>query len=130
MATRKTVSAGEMPTKYSIIIPAEIDKRLQKIADSRGVTLSALVRELLAESVAALDPRGEESLHLPLKLDTALGRGIRTAAELLHTSPESVCKELLVRHLPAVLREAREAAAALEDSLRPTPPAKKTQDKK
>lgn len=105
------------PSKYSILVPLSLDKRIESLAEAKGMTVSAMVRQLMEEGVDLHAPQPGGRMVLCLHLDDSLADAVNMVSRQLHTSPEAVVKEIVLRHLPEVAREASEVAEALNNLL-------------
>jgi hypothetical protein len=113
--------AAEPTAKLSLIVPGRLAEALDRAAHAEGTTVSALARRLLEQGLGSGPPPEGRAL-ITLAPPAAVLRALAQAAGHLGVGPEAVALLLLARHLPALLREATQAARELADLAACEPP--------
>jgi hypothetical protein len=123
---RKQEFANQEPIKYSLLVPAPYDAKIQEICRLRRVNVSALFREILSDCLESylLRAKGqttgplEESGTIILHLRDDLRHILSETAENFSQPAASVVQLLLSEHLPTLYARSREVRGRLEDILR------------
>ena len=125
---------SDEPAKYSVLVPPEIDRKIDEICKLRHISLSLLLREILEENleIYRLRALGETPDKLPAEMGGALlihptedtRRLLSETAMGLNMTADQVVQLLLRRHLPTLYEESVQLREQFANLLKrgPAPP--------
>lgn len=104
-------TAGDEKLKYSVIIPPELDSKMERVCEARKWNRSLLLREILekyldrylSESLGQILPDDE----LVVSLNTETKMLLETAAHNSNLTPAAVVQLLITRNLSTFVEESR-----------------------
>jgi hypothetical protein len=122
--TTMNIKSSPSPvSKFSVVVSHELDMRLRRLASTRKITLSRLVRDLLERAVSQSENISEDPAptsyteELRITLRGSLASVVAHLARLLNVSPEATVASVLTRSLPQATEEARNLSRQLQSIL-------------
>jgi hypothetical protein len=114
---RKQQQETQDQVKYSMIVPQATDRAVREIAARTGRLTSQVVRDMIEDGVARDAGGGDAPGTITIQLREEIREALTVAAAGLNVSPAAVVQQLIARHLPDVVDEARSAEERLREKL-------------
>src|SRR5262249_46047532 len=119
--------------KYSLLVPPDLDRRLKKVAETRGVTLSQVLRELI-ELALDIEEKpltgaaegnegraGRPGGGYVVRFNDTTRAVLEHAADLRNVAPSDLIQELVTENLAGTVQKAEGTRAGLEEVVRRMP---------